>query len=362
MATGAPGRDRGSTIVRVCRRYTTLIGLFALAFALAACGGNAQPDIVTLPPAATPTDISTPTVLVNAGLASVATATPLPTRPPTTPTPGPSPTNPLAPTHSPAPATETATRAPTRSSVSIEYFTTNSETVKPGDNVTLFWGVRGASTARIFRVDEDGERIWRWDVNASGQLTVGTRAQDRDVARFLLEVDAGDGTVEQPLLIPLNCPETWFFDPAPEACPAGPPQVTMQAEQTFERGRMIWVEAQDRIYVIFEDGASPTWALYPDNFEEGDPERDDSIVSPSGMQQPVRGFGLVWRSNQRVRDRLGWAVSPEVAFEGMFQADAGDLSVATLYLRMRDGGIIALDALTDEWEVLPFSNTGDGTP
>ncbi len=343
------------------RQYSGLIGLFALVVALSGCGGNTQPAIMTFAPASTPTDIPTPTVTVGTGSALAVTATPVPTHPPTTRTPGPSPTNPVAPTQSPAPATETATRAPTRAGVSIEYFTTNSATVKPGDNVTLFWSVRGASVARVYRVDEAGERIWRWDVNGSGQLTVGTRAQDRDVARFLLEADAGGGTVEQPLLIPLSCPENWFFDPAPEACPAASPQVTMQAEQTFERGRMIWVEAQDRIYVIFEDGASPAWAMYPDDFEEGDPERDDSIVPPSGMQQPVRGFGLVWRTNQRVRDRLGWAISPEVAFEGMFQADAGDLSVATLYLRMRDGGIIALDALTGDWEILPFSEIGDGT-
>jgi hypothetical protein len=69
----------------------------------------------------------------------------------------------------------------------------------------------------------------------------------------------------------------------------------------------------------------------------------------------VRGFGLVWRSNPRVQDRLGWAVTPEVAFEGMFQADSIEPSVATLYLRARDGGIMALNALTDGWELLPVA-------
>jgi hypothetical protein len=61
----------------------------------------------------------------------------------------------------------------------------------------------------------------------------------------------------------------------------------------------------------------------------------------------------VWRSNPRVRDRLGWATSPEVAFDGMFQADSAESSVATLYLRTRDGAIIALDAFNEQWEVLP---------
>jgi hypothetical protein len=153
----------------------------------------------------------------------------------------------------------------------------------------------------------------------------------------------------------MQCPEGWFFDPAPDSCPGAPPQFSTEAEQTFERGRMIWVEAQDRIYVIFEDGIAPEWAQYPDDFNDGDPALDESLVAPPGLQQPVRGFGLVWRSNPRVQDRLGWAVTPEVAFEGMFQADSIEPSVATLYLRARDGGIMALNALTDGWELLPVA-------
>jgi hypothetical protein len=39
----------------------------------------------------------------------------------------------------------------------------------------------------------------------------------------------------------------------------------------------------------------------------------------------------------------------------MFQADSIEPSVATLYLRARDGGIMALNALTDGWELLPVA-------
>ena len=90
----------------------------------------------------------------------------------------------------------------------------------------------------------------------------------------------------------------------------------------------------------------PRWAQYPDTFVEGDPESDESLVPPPGLSQPIRGFGMIWRNNPRVRERLGWATSPEVAFEGMIQADSIELSVATLYLRARDGSIIALNALS----------------
>ncbi len=116
---------------------------------------------------------------------------------------------------------------------------------------------------------------------------------------------------------------------------------------------MIWVDTLDRIYVIFDDGNVPSWAQYPDNFTEGDPELDESLVPPPGLLQPIRGFGMIWRNNPRVQARLGWATTPEVAFEGMVQADSVELSVASLYLRGRDGSIIALDAFNDDWEILP---------
>jgi hypothetical protein len=335
--------------------WRSLLGAIGLGIVLAGCGGNAQPSIVTFVPTETPTVQPSPTAapVSSAPTAPAASATPEPTRSPTTPTPGPSPTSLLAPTTTPAPFTLTATRAPTLAGLSVEYFTTDSEYVIPGDNVTLFWSVRGADRARIFRVDADGERLFRWDVAAAGRITVATRRADRDVARFLLTAEVSGATIEQDLLIPLRCPEVWFFDPPPDACPADSGQFSAQAEQTFEQGRMIWVQALDRIYVVFEDGVSPAWAQYPDEFEEGVPERDDSLAPPPGLEQPVRGFGLVWRSNPRVQERLGWATSPEIPYEGMYQADSVEPSVATTYLRLRDGGIVALDAFEDDWEVLP---------
>lgn len=325
------------------------IGLLLAAVLLAACGGEKQPLIVTALPTATWTPSPSPT---EAPVAVAPSATPSPTRPVSTRTPGPAAGFPLVPTVSPAPQTLTATAAATRLAAAIEYFTTDSEFVTPGENVTLFWSVRGADRARIYRVDDERERLFRWDVMSEGQLTVATRAADRDVARFLLTAQIGGTEIEQLLQIPLRCVDLWFFDPPPDACAAAPAELTLQAEQTFERGRMVWVDALDRVYVIFEDGLRPGWAMYPDEFNEGDPERDDSLVPPPGLEQPIRGFGLVWRSNPRVRERLGWALSPEVAFEGMMQADSAEPSLATLYLRLRDGGILALDAQTNEWDVL----------
>ncbi|MEL7673435.1 MAG: hypothetical protein AAGU78_06825 [Chloroflexota bacterium] len=326
------------------------LALIAAGLLLAACGVDAQPVIVTQPPSATWTPSATATETL--AVAAPPAETPPPARPASTRTPGPPAAFPLVPTVPPAPETLTATAAPTRLAAAIRYFTTDSEFVTPGENVTLFWSVDGADRARIYRVDEDGERLFRWDVMGEGQITVATRATDREAARFLLTAQIGQVEIEQLLPIPLRCVDIWFFDPPPDACAAAPAELTTEAEQTFERGRMVWVAALDRIYVVFEDGARPGWAMYPDEFNEGDPERDESLAPPPGLEQPIRGFGLVWRNNPRVRERLGWGVSPEVSFEGMMQADSAEPRLATLYLRLRDGGILALDAQTNEWDVL----------
>lgn len=346
-------------VVRTLRRLGSLaLGVMGLLI-LAACGGSAQPAIVTLPPTETATREAvmaapTDTIAANTAVAVVAaSATPRPTLRSMTPTAGPSPTSLLGPTKPPTPVTVQPTLQPTLSRLRIEYFTTDSSSAVPGENLTLFWGVRGADEVRIYRLDDAGERIYRWDVASEGRLSVSVPGDDREVAVFLLSAQGEGGEVEQELLVPLACPYTWFFDPAPESCPVQDPQVSIQVEQPFERGRMFWVETLDRIFVIFDDGEQPRWAQYPDEFEDGQPARDDNLVAPPGLEQPVRGFGKVWRESFRVSDRLGWATSPEVSYDGLYQSDASDPDVATLYLRMRDGGILALDAERDQWEILP---------
>ncbi|HML23095.1 MAG TPA: hypothetical protein PKD09_15685 [Aggregatilinea sp.] len=336
-----------------------LTGLLVVAMIAAGCGAEAEPAIITVAPSATNTPDQTQTAVALVVTPTV-TAT-FTASPPPPVDPGAVPTSIIAPTFSPAPVVYTATVPATLAGLEVEYFTTDVQSVMPGENVTLYWSVRGADRARIFRLDDTGERIWRWDVAGEGRLTVGTSNAAGEAASFLITADANGATVEQPLLIPLRCTDAWFFTPAPEGCPVNTPESSAEAEQTFEHGRMIWVESRDQIYVIFEDGASPGWAQYPDNFEDGMPERDESLVPPSGLSQPIRGFGLVWRSTPRVQERLGWAASPEVSFEGMLQADSIDPGSATLYLRARDGGILALDASANEWELLPAPAADEST-
>jgi hypothetical protein len=88
------------------------------------------------------------------------------------------------------------------------------------------------------------------------------------------------------------------------------------AAQPFERGTMIWRGDTHSIYALAASGQF--WQV-PDTWAEGQPADDPAFAPPAGALQPVRGFGLVWRSNPAIREALGWATQPEAAFDGYWQ-------------------------------------------
>ncbi len=86
--------------------------------------------------------------------------------------------------------------------------------------------------------------------------------------------------------------------------------------QPFESGAMVWREDTRQIYVFYNDGG---WQLFDDTFEEGMMEVDHSLSPPSGRQQPVRGFGKIWREAEGVKERIGWANDKEYPVDGQVQ-------------------------------------------
>jgi hypothetical protein len=330
-----------------------LIPLSALlAVLLVGCGAEAAPVIVS--PIPTTPSIETPTPIPR---------TPTPTStlfiPPTitlAPTQvsqsGAAPTSPLQATFTSAPATQTSAFQPEFAGVEVEYFITNQPgPFAAGDRLTLFWRINGAPNGRIFRIDAEGNRLQVWDVASEGRLTVGLEAEEGEtLARFLMRAEINGNFSERTLELSLGCPFSWFFLPAPEGCPLGVPESTGQVQQNFEGGSMFWLASSQQIYILYNDDASPTWQVFDDTFEEGMPPQDDSLVPPPDLLQPVRGFGLVWRDNPTIRERLGWAVEPELGYDGIIQS-----SEDRLYLRERGGGIVALQTDGQLWEVLPDS-------
>jgi hypothetical protein len=325
----------------------TKLAALGLVVLTAACGAVAEPVLPTLRPTFTPSPelSATPTRIFNA------TPTPIRAQAPTTPTAGPSPTPLMGPIPTQPPFTTAATQGVVVGDLQIEYFTTSASSLRPGDRLTLFWSTKGVDKATIYRLDAKGKRGQLWNVNRAGSLEVATKPDDRDVVQFLLTIGDATNHLDQTLAVPLSCSEPWFFEPQPSQCAPSPAIVSAEVEQTFERGLMIWVQAQTRVYVLFNDNQKPLWAYYPDEFKDGQPESDPSLSPPSGLFQPIRGFGLVWRTRERVRERLGWATSVEFPFDGMLQGDA-TLEGGVMYLRAKNGNILELSDKGASWKLI----------
>jgi hypothetical protein len=297
---------------------------------------------------------STPTALPPTPTCTVqqtstpTTQSPEPTQPPT-----PSPTL-LAPTPSPIP-TAFKTPAPTAveeasTGPAILYFRSSVEEADPGDTVVLEWASTGATKAILCRIPPSYHMPQSgWDVDPTGTFAYQIPSDERNWTVVQLYVfDEAENYAVASLTILLRCLDPWFFSPAPDVCPTAP-IVSQAAEQHFERGTMIWVKELDRIYVLYEDINSPKWQAFPDDWDESLPESDPSIVPPEGLQQPIRGFGLVWRQNPTVRERLGWAVDREMGFETIVQHTTLYKYNST-YLRALDGNIYHLGPEQSSWE------------
>lgn len=221
----------------------------------------------------------------------------------------------------------------------------------PGDTIILTWRWSGGTEAMIYhmfdlRLSEPG-----WEVAPKGTLTYTIPSWTRNHEDFVLFVNDPQGpAVQETLQINLRCPDEWFFEPAPDVCPAGPPVISDGAEQRFQRGVMLWSQAEDRIYVLFDDDQNPAWQAYQDRFDEGeDPSSDPDIEPPEGLYEPVRGFGLVWREAPNVRERLGWAVEPEAGYETAIQRTSY-VKYNSTYIRALDGGVWRLGPEHSEWD------------
>ncbi len=124
-------------------------------------------------------------------------------------------------------------------------------------------------------------------------------------------------------------------------CPSGNPPDTVQVQtayQVFERGTMLWIAGSpNQIYALFSDG---TYQRFADSFDENvDPESGGEIP-PSGLREPTRGFGKVWRTFANVKGNLGWALTIEIADSATSQAFTRGIM---LYVPAR-GDILALIA------------------
>ena len=242
-------------------------------------------------------------------------------------------------------------------------FTAQPAEANPGDTVTLAWTSTGATSAQVEQTSGMGNVIAPISVPVSGTLSITIPVQDRGWHGFsLVAKDSGGQGDTRLRMVQIRCPDAFFFTAAPPpasaGCPLKPAALIAAAEQSFEHGRMLWlapvaaaysVSGADEpasVYVLYDRGPAdpwPTWQRFDDLWSTGEPEQDPTFEPPAGRLQPLRGFGMVWRSDAALRQKLGWATAPEQGFGGAYQVkwDVG-ARPSDLYLRGVDGSVLDL--------------------
>lgn len=246
-------------------------------------------------------------------------------------------------------ATTEVTSVPTETAVAptIHNFQlVSEEEMNPGKRLTFAWSADGDS---VMLVAGTRQRFipW-WQVPLSGTMTIEldrTLFRDPGVSLTVSGPDNDDGTpseqVSETITIPWVCDYDYFFGTGPRRCPRDAATSPPAAQQEFEGGRMIWLQLQSNIIVLFDQAAAGGDGLqmrvYDDTWTVGEPESDPEIEPPADRLQPVRGFGKVWRENPEVRDGLGWALAPEMAFTATWQFEFNESIGTTSYLRLSNG-------------------------
>ncbi|MGB1288094.1 MAG: hypothetical protein ACPG7F_16270 [Aggregatilineales bacterium] len=329
-----------------------IIGQLMLIMGITLLIGACQATTVQIIPTTQPTVTATFTFTPTATIDTVSTPTPQPPRLAIVATAGPSPTSLFGATRTPVPADAVPpTRIFNPNAPRIEFFTADELAIEPGETLTLFWSVRNTDAAVIYRVDAAGERTQVFNVAPDGSLEITTRSSDRGQLNFLIGAGEDALYTEIPLTIPLQCPITWFFSPSPEECPdAELAEVTLTA-QSFERGLMIFIQEQDIIYVLFNDGSTPAWRTFDNNYDPAiHPERDPN--APPQFIQPLAELGFIWRGNETVRNRLGLGQAEAVTYLGALQTASEGSSRATIYLSSPDATILQLIPGGDLWQII----------
>lgn len=158
--------------------------------------------------------------------------------------------------------------------------------------------------------------------------------------------------VDAPVAAPVDriCDTQWFFiEPRPADCPLSPPTASQGVYQEFENGYMIWFGALQLIYVMYNDAAHPRWQVFRDHFTEDMPHFSEEYLNAprAGLWQPRRGFGLLWRSDASIRNRIGWAT---MEWEMPYSLNAQQSADGSLFLNAPDGHVFGLFSATTQWQ------------
>jgi hypothetical protein len=234
-----------------------------------------------------------------------------------------------------------------------------------GDGVLLAWEAGGGNASICPVVAGDPLSCnCLFDLPLTGTARVTAAEIIGNLSGFALSVSDGDSIVraEAPVAVPCPNQDTWFPADPPAMCPSGDPIHSAAAAQSFEHGQMIWLQATDTYYLLYDHdlrvtpgaGTSTLTSLGiisgPLALEPG-ASADNRVgeTPPAGLFEPVSGFGLLWRDEvvgtDHVRAALGWATAPEFAFNSSYQCAHHCGASWNCYLLGPDGSILHLTFL-----------------
>lgn len=150
----------------------------------------------------------------------------------------------------------------------------------------------------------------------------------RDVSAGAAQQGAGPVSIPRPIsaLKPCAIPTDAVFQPLWEVhrrdlgCPIEVScLVSRIAQQPFQGGHMFWRRDTDDVYLVYDrdaDGAKLNqgdWALNPVEWRwDGSDPGGVGLQPPSGLLEPIRGFGWLWRVHYGgPNGRMGWALDIE---------------------------------------------------
>lgn len=160
----------------------------------------------------------------------------------------------------------------------------------------------------------------------SQAVTQGTPRQDRTgSAPAAVAVTPSATALTAHTAVPTPCSQPWLVENPPDSrCPSTTTE-TEAAAQRFEHGIMVWLKDPGMYVIALDARVLPewrqTWVFDPLTIYR---DTSDQYTPPTRLYAPQSGFGLVWRGDvspdgRGYKDLLGWALEPEVGYQGVLQ-------------------------------------------
>lgn len=255
----------------------------------------------------TPTLTATPTDTPTSTLTATVTNTPTITRTPTS-------TLTLTPTETATPvATDTPTLTSTPNAPQIISFTSSVASGAANSTLLLSWSTV-ADTARIDQLNQQGAVTQTFPIAPTGELSVVLPGNLGKQVVYKLVALRGGLEVSQSIPIALLCSVGWFFGdqfaPPAAQCPTAVGAIATGAFQPFERGVMLYTNANglNKVYALLN--SSNSYSAITSGWD-GSSQTPNFGSAPSGFKSPAEHF--LWVYNTQLApvgtwvQAMGWA-------------------------------------------------------